>query len=121
MEETDEKDCPKGYSRHVCDLQSSYLTLSEAAFVPAAACAALYASIRRTLHTAFKQLQIKYTKTIHFAQTMDIKPRKEACWLNTVTTSHVSRLLKTDHCVHRDTRNESDIEGRSQYAMTAGG
>ena len=61
-EEIDERDCPKDYSRHVCDLQSSYLTLSEAAFVPAAACAALYASIQRTLHIAFKQLQVEHTR-----------------------------------------------------------
>ena len=77
MGESDEIYCPRDYSRHVCDLQSSYLTLSEAAFVPAAACAALYASIQRTLHRAFKQLKIENAKTIHFAQTMILDPGRK--------------------------------------------
>lgn len=76
-EETGEKDCPKDYSRHVCDLQSSYLTLSEAALAPVAACAALYASIQRTLHTLFNILQIEFTKTINCPQIIGIKPKKD--------------------------------------------
>ena len=94
-EETDERDCPKDYSRHICDLQSSYPTSSEAAFAPAAACAALSASIQRTLYRPFKLLKITYTKAN--SQITGIRPEKEECWLNTVTTSHVSRFSKAAH------------------------
>ena len=65
--ETDERGCcPKDYSRHVCDLQSSRRTLSEAAYVPAAACAALYASIQRTLHTARNKTSDRIYKNNQF-------------------------------------------------------